>query len=240
MILSFNKNLFVDNILCPASKITDNLSLTVYEENGTQKIKAFVASSNGTVLLLASIPCNCSETGDFAVPDCKTFLRLFSGIDKQEVKLKLNSNSIDYDEPEFSFKYHLLDDCLINKKTLSESKVSQIEYQTTFLLTKQKLNELIKYNSIVPDAEKLYVYSKQDSVYAKLGDEQKANTNEIVTQLSDSYTGTPINSSFPLDIQNMLLFSFGHNEIQVSINHELKLFKFTTPHLAYIVSGLVK
>ena len=107
-------------------------------------------------------------------------------------------------------------------------------------MTKQKLSEIIKFNSIVPDAEKLYFVTENGKVLVKLGDELKSNTNEIVTQISDSYEGKLLADKFPVNIQNILLFSFSEEEIKININQSLKVFKFETPNLSYIVSGLVK
>ena len=175
------------------------------------------------------------------IPDCKTFLRLFSGIDQQQIVLEIGSNYISYKDGSLSFKYHLLDESyIINKKSISEEKLSQLKFDTSFSLTKQKLSEIIKFNSIVPDAEKLYFLTEGSKMFAKLGDEQKTNTNEIITEVGSSYTGEQLIESFPINIQNVLLFSFDVNEIKVSINHQLKIFKFESPNLSYIVSGLVK
>jgi hypothetical protein len=135
----------------------------------------------------------------------------------------------------------LLDESyIVNKKSISEEKLNQLKFETTFVITKQKLSEIIKFNSIVPDAEKLYFLTEGTRVFAKLGDEQKSNTNEIVAEVSSSHEGQHLTDSFPINIQNVLLFSFGSDEIKVSVNHQLKIFKFETPCLSYIVSGLVK
>ena len=168
-------------------------------------------------------------------------MRLFSGIERDQIELTIESNVIKYKDGSFSFKYHLLDESyIVNKKSISEEKLNQINFDTSFAMTKQKLSEIIKFNSIVPDAEKLYFVSENGKILAKLGDEQKANTNEIVTEISNAFTGKMLAEAFPINIQNILLFSFGSDEINVSINHQLKVFKFETPCLSYIVSGLVK
>lgn len=173
----------------------------------------------------------------------RLFWCLFSGIDQDQIQLSIDSNVIKYKEGSFSFKYHLLDESyVVNKKSISEEKLKALSFDTSFVMTKQKLSEIIKFNSIVPDAEKLYFVSEGNKVLAKLGDELKTNTNEIVTEVSISGTviGAPLIDKFPINIQNILLFSFSEDEITVSINHQLKVFKFESSNLTYIVSGLVK
>lgn len=238
MKLTINKNDFVNNILGPVSKLADNLLLEFVQDT---KAKTMVNSSDNSVILLGNVPCQVKEPFKCVIPDCKTFLRLFSGIEKDTIVLEVESNVIKYQDNCFSFKYHLLDESyIVNKKSISEEKLDQLAYDTVFVMTKQKLSEIIKFNSIVPDAEKLYFISENDKILAKLGDEQKANTNEIVTEISDRFAGKHLTEKFPINIQNILLFSFSSEEIKISINHQLKIFKFESPYLSYIVSGLVK
>ena len=243
MKLILNKNNFVNNLLGPVSKLADNLLLDFQQSDCKLgwSAKTLVSSSDNSTILLSKIPCCVEDPFKCIIPDCKTFLRLFSGIEKDQIELTINSNVIKYKDDSFSFKYHLLDESyIVNKKSISEEKLNQLTYDSCFVMSKQKLSEIIKFNSIVPDAEKLYFVSEGSKVFAKLGDEQKTNTNEIITELSSNREGQPLVESFPINIQNVLLFSFAHNDIKVSINHQLKVFKFETPELSYIVSGLVK
>lgn len=245
MKLQLNKSVFVNNLLGPVSKLSDNLLLDFQtsDQKSGWSAKTVVNSADNSTILLGNIPCVVEDPFKCVIPDCKTFLRLFSGIDQEQIALNIDSNVIKYKEGSFSFKYHLLDESyVVNKKSISEEKLKALSFDTTFVMTKQKLSEIIKFNSIVPDAEKLYFVTEGSKILAKLGDELKSNTNEIVTEVSASGTvvGAPLVDKFPINIQNILLFSFTEEEILVSINHQLKVFKFETPNLGYIVSGLVK
>jgi len=239
MKLSLNKNDFVNYLLNPVSKIADNIFLEFEEDT---KVKTLVSSSDNSTILLGHVTCKAENSFKCIIPDCKTFLRLFSAIEKQEIQLNIDSNFILYKDKALSFKYHLLDESyIVNKKSISEEKLKQLSFDTTFKINRSKISELIKFHSIVPDAEKVYFYTEDKNVFAKLGDEQKANTNEIVLDLNAAFEGTPMPQSLlPVNIQNVLLFAFCEDEIQIQINHELKIFKFSTPNLQYIVSGLVK
>lgn len=242
MKLNINKTQFVDNILAPVSKVADNLLLDFgVSETGNTLAKTFVSSSDNSMILMANVVCKVDEPYKCVIPDCKTFLRLFTGVDNEQITLDVETNVINYKDNSFSFKYHLLDESyIVNRKSISEEKINSIQFDTTFSISKQKLSEIIKFNSIVPDAEKLYFLTEGTKVFAKLGDEQKSNTNEIITELNTNFSGKALTDSFPINIQNVLLFSFCSDEIEVSVNHQLKVFQFNTPNLKYIVSGLVK
>ena len=239
MNIKINKRHLVENLLVPASKLSDNVCLDFPSDSSN--VKTLVTSSDNSTILLASVPCKVSDPFKCIIPDSKTFLRLFSGIDEDNITLDIESNVIKYSSPTISFKYHLLDDSYINnKKAISEEKLSQIAFDTTFDLQKSKLSDILKFNSIVPDAEKLYFYTKDGKVFAKLGDEQKCNTNEINIEISESFEGEALSESIPINIQNILLLSFNSEVISIKINQKLKVFKFETPLTEYIISGLVK
>lgn len=236
MKLVVNKNSFADNLLIPASKLSDNVALKIT----TESVSTLVTSSDNSTILQAKVPCK-GEEGHCIIPDCKAFLRLFSGIQEEEPSLNIESSLISFKSKNFSFKYHLLDEnYFATKKSISEEKLDQLQFDTTFGLTKQKLNEILKFNSIIPDAEKLYFQTSRDTVIAKLGDDQKSNTNEIETEVAVLFAGEEINEKLPINIQNILLLSFSGDPIAVSINQSLKIFKFETSNTKYIISGLVK
>ena len=242
MILSVNKDDFVNTLLGPVSKLADNLLLDFKQDSDSStKVKTLVTSQDNSVILLGEIACKVSDPFRCIIPDCKTFLRLFSGIEDSTVSLTINSNAIEYKQRNLSFKYHLLDESyVVNKKSISEEKLSALTFDTKFNLSKSKLSEIIKYNSIVPDAEKLYFFTEDGKVVARLGDKEKSNTNEIITEISSNYEGDLLSDSYPMNIQSALLFSFNEQDISVSVNQQLKVFKFETNNLKYIVSGLVK
>ena len=237
MKLTVKKSSFVDNILVPASKLSDNLSLKVKEG----KVGTLVTSGDNSIILQTAVACEADSDAPCIIPDCKAFLRLFSSIGEEDATLNVEENLISHKSKNFSFKYHLLDENYFGtKKSISEDKLDQLSFDTEFNVTKQKFTEILKYNSIIPDAEKLYFVTQGGGVVAKLGDEQKCNTNEIVTEVSSSFVGSSLEESIPVNIQNILLLSFSSDMIKVSINHKLKIFKLETSTTKYIISGLVK
>jgi len=241
MKITFDKNSFLNNVLSPVSKLSDNLVLNFTKTGKEWEAKTLVASSDNQTILMSRIVCQINEPLQCVIPDCKTFLRLFSGVEEETVTLEVDTNVIKYSNGPFSFKYHLLDESYVfNKKSISEDKLNGLTYDTEFVITKQKFQEIIKYNSIIPDAEKLYFLTKSLDVLFKISDEAKCNMNEIITLASNSFVGDPLTGSFPLNIKNILLFAFSSDTIAIKINQNLKVFKFETPHLSYIVSGLVK
>lgn len=243
MEFKINTSNFVNFLLNPVSKLADNLALSFTTNDNKQYVKTFVNSSDNSIILMSEVELLEGDSlNNCIIPDCKTFLRLFSNINEEEVTLNVQQNVIKYkNNTGFSFKYFLLDESyLINKKSLSEDKINALKYDVNFTVSKQRFSEILKFNSIIPDAEKLYIFSENGKVMAKIGDEQKTSTNEITTELTPSFEGNLSAQTIPLDIKNLLLFSFSESNITISINTQLKIFRFQSGPLVYIVSGLVR
>lgn len=241
MKFSVSKESFLNNLLVPVSKLTDSLLLSFVTKDSETYIKTLVTSSDNSIIFQSCIECKGDVTNRIIIPDVKTFLRLVSSITENVLVFDVNNNTILYNQKNLSFKYHLLDENYFsNKKSINEEKIDSLSFDTSFNITKSKLSEILKFNSIVPDAEKIYFVTNSNTVLAKIGDNEKSNTNEITLEVSSQYNGEGLDETFPLNIQNILLLSFYEEEILVSINKSLKIFKFETPNSKYTISGLVK
>ena len=111
MTFTVNREQFINSILSPSSKLTDNLLLFTETTNKQEKLlKTLTTSSDNSAILLS----DCKFDGDILskliIPEIKTFLRLFSNIDEELATLTINDNQIFYEDKKFSFKYFLLDE----------------------------------------------------------------------------------------------------------------------------------
>lgn len=242
MKFTVKKTDFLNFILTPASKLADNLTLTLQktDDDSIKTIKSLIVSAN-SLICKAETKCNASEETNLIIPDCKSFARLVTSISDDIVNFEVTENCLIFLNKDFNFKYYLLDESYTStKKSLSEEKINNLEFHTNFKLSKAKFSEIVKYNSILPDAEKIYFFTDTKSVFIKLGDEQRTNLNELTLQISQEFSGQALTEKIPIGIENLLLFSFVEDEFLVSVNHALKILKFQSNNLSYIISGLVK
>ena len=138
MKLILNKSDFNDVLLGPVSKLSDNLVLEFAQEGQNTVAKTLVTSADNSVILLGKVNCKAVDAFKCIIPDCKTFLRLFTGIEKENVTLDINSNVICYKDSGLSFKYHLLDESyVVNKKSISEEKLNSLSFDTYLRMSKQ-------------------------------------------------------------------------------------------------------
>lgn len=242
-ILSFKKENFVQKFLTPISKLADNVSITFSEE----EIFTTCASQDGSIVLLASYKTDIPVKGipRINLPDIKKFIRLIDCIDLDEIVLTIKGNHLNYETSSQKFNYFLLEDSYMQRCPVNPEKIKQLKYDTGFILSITKFNDLLKGSSIATDSDKLYFYTKDGKVYAELNDYERQNINNITYLVADKFVGEPIKNTLPLNLENIrLLAGMKANELTVRVNNELKvtLFQFEDQgiDIKFIISALVK
>jgi len=242
-ILSLNKESFVQKFLTPISKLADNVSISIDDD----QVYATCASQDGSVVLLASYKTDTAVRGipRINLPDVKKFVRLLDCVDHDNIALTIENNHLKYVTPSFKFNYFLLEDNYMQRCPVNPEKIKQLKYDTTFLLPNTKFNEVLKGSSIATDSDKLYFYTKDDKVYCELNDLERQNINNITYLVADKFVGETIKNTLPLNLENIrLLAGTKCNEFTVKVNNELKVTLFQIEEkdidIKFIISALVK
>ena len=241
--ITLNKESFVQRFLTPISKLADNVSLFVEEKN----IYAVCSSQDGGIVLLATLKTDCNLRGITRInlPDIKKFVRLLDCIEDQDITFTIEDNHLKHDTINFKFKYFLLEDSYMQRCPVNPEKIRQLQYDSDFVLTNTKFNEILKGSSIATDTDKLYFYTKNNDVYAELNDYERQNVNNITYLISDSFNGVPIKNALPLNLENVrMLAGLRTNSISIKINSALKVTLFEVEddfvNIKFIISALVK
>jgi hypothetical protein len=242
-ILSLNKESFVQKFLTPISKLADNVSVSI-DDN---EVYATCASQDGSVVLLASYKTDTAVRGipRINLPDVKKFVRLLDCVDHDNIALTIENNHLKYATPSFKFNYFLLEDSYMQRCPVNPEKIKQLKYDTAFLLPNTKFNEVLKGSSIATDSDKLYFYTKDDKVYCELNDLERQNINNITYLVAEKFVGETIKNTLPLNLENIrLLAGTKCNEFTVKVNNELKVTLFQIEekdiNIKFIISALVK
>jgi hypothetical protein len=242
--ISLHKETFVQKFLLPISKLTDHVSL-IPKEN---LLLAICASADGSIVLLATLKLQNSLPLDLTrlnIPDVKKFVRLLDCIEDTEIKLSIEDNHIHYQTPQFKFNYFLLEDAYIQKCPIQPEKINALTYDSEFILSNLKFQELLRGSTIATDSDKLYFYTKDEEVYAELNDYERHNINNLTYLLTDSFKGEPIKNALPLNLENIrLLAGLRVDSFKVKINNTLKVTLFECQDekvsVKFIISALVK
>lgn len=242
-ILALNKESFVQKFLLPISKLADNVSISIDDS----EVYATCASQDGSVVLLASYKANTAVRGipRINLPDVKKFVRLLDCVEEDNIALTIENNHLKYTTPSFKFNYFLLEDSYMQRCPVNPEKIKKLKYDTAFLLSNTKFNEILKGSSIATDSDKLYFYTKDDRVYCELNDLERQNINNITYLVADKFVGEQIKNTLPLNLENIrLLAGTKCNEFTVKINNELKVTLFQIEEkdidIKFIISALVK
>ena len=242
-ILSLKKESFIQKFLLPISKLADNISISFNDE----EISTTCASPDGSIVLLATYKTDTAVKGvpRINLPDVKKFIRLVDCVDLDTIALTIKDNHLNYETPSQKFNYFLLEDSYMQRCPVNPEKINKLKYDTGFILSSSKFNDVLKGSSIATDSDKLYFYTKDGKVYCELNDLERQNINNITYLVAEKFVGESIKNTLPLNLENIrLLAGTKCNEFTVKVNNELKVTLFQIEEkdidIKFIISALVK
>ena len=226
-----NKRDFISNFLAPVSNLNDNCILKLTSNN----LSCLLASSDATVVCKADIEIESDISGEtnLNIPDIKKFVRVLEILNVQDVELKLNNNNISFNNGEYKFRYHLLDDGIIKQPAINVDKIDTLTFNTLF-----------KGSSFASETSKLYFYEEDGKIFGELGDKTRHNTDNFVCNLSNEFEGNPLPKPLPVNFETFRLISFNNSiNIDFKINTQMGVitckFKKGNVELIYIISALI-
>lgn len=234
------KKLFLEQIV----KISDSCVVSLLD--GKLRSKASSADNSvilGVELALEEAP-KLQEEIFLNIGDIKKLIRAFDCVGEERVTFSIENNNINYKDKNIKFKYHLLEDGIINQPKVNLEKLEQLEFDSNFTLEDRSLNDLIKCSNFSTDSNKIYLTSEGSKLKGDLTDKTKYNVDNLELSVSNNFTGTPI-SNLCLNFEVFRIISTcKFNSLQCSISSKLGvvLFAFTNNIITvkYIVSALTK
>ena len=241
--------IFVDNFIQPLSRITDGGILKIEQS----KMTSLISSGDGTIIVYGEYTQNFPEVTEplsLNIPDMKKLhklLNLIEGPMTIVVDKKSNNSFIEYSSDAVRFKYHLYEDGIIKMPSLNMSKLKTIDFDTHFTISASKLVNLIKGSNMNQDANKvtkMYVTFAGNKVHGEITDKARHNVDSYATLISESVTGTQLNTSIPINFEIIRLLSSSKiSEFKVKLATKLNVFNFELitekVSLNYIVSALI-
>lgn len=220
-----NRQEFVNNFLSPISKLTENTVIKVRDN----EITSLSSSSDGTLIV------NCSykqandvnETVFLNIPDINKFIKVLSCVEASDIDVKFDNNNIQYKSKQMGFKYHLLDDGIIDPPSVDINKIKKIDFPFRFQTEQNTINQLVKGSTFTTDTDKIYFYTEDDNVMASLTDKQRHNVDSYTQSVADSYKGDLNNKELALSFETIrIISSIRFDKLIVNVNPELNVFLF--------------
>lgn len=220
-----NKQGFIGNFLGPISKLTENTVVKVREND----ISSISSSSDGTLIVNCTIEQqnDVQETVYLNIPDINKLIKVLTCITEDNISLTFNNNNIEYKSDSVGFKYHLLEDGIIDPPTVDLNKIKKIDFPFRFTTTQNTINQLIKGSTFTTETNKIYFSTEQGKVYGSLTDKQRHNVDCYTQLLSDQYRGDELTKDLALSFETIrIISSIRFNELVINVNPDLNVFLF--------------
>ena len=236
-----NKKDFVTNFLGPVSNLNDMCVLHINDN----KVICTVAAADSTIVSKAEIEVETDlENTKLNIPDIKKFIRVLDIIPDEKISLKINENSLSYNNNGYKFKYHLLDDGIIKQPNINVNKVNSLEFDTIFTVRESNLNTIFKGSSFTTETSKLYLYTEDSKIVCELGDRSRHNTDNFVCVISDNIENGSISTPLALNFESFRLVSFSNSrEVTFKVNQEMGVLTCSitkgNTSLIYVISALI-
>jgi hypothetical protein len=220
-----NKNSLINNFLSPICKLTENTVIKVRSD----EFNAISSSNDGTLIVNCSIPQNndVDETIFLNIPDINKFIKVLGCISDEDIELQFNNNNLEYKSPNVGFKYHLLEDGIIDPPTIDIKKIKNIEFPFIFNVKSDTINQLIKASTFTTETNKIYFSTSGQAVQASLTDRQRHNVDSFDQQISESFQGSPLAKELAMSFETIRIIStIRFEDLKIHVNPELNVFLF--------------
>jgi len=235
-----SKKDFISNVLGPISNLNDKTVIKIEKD----KITSLTASNDATLILYSETQGGSDAERSINIPDIKKLTRVLECIDVDELEIDVTANNIKYSGDNFKFTYHLLEDGIIKIPSVNVKKINELNFDVTFKVTEAKLSSLFKGSSFTTETNKLYIYFENNKICGELGDKSRHNSDNFQCILADTYDGTPLTKTVPVNFDTFRLINFNKcQDIEFAINISFGVIKVTLSRdntkLTYIVSALI-
>lgn len=244
----------LEKILKPINRLTESCVLNITPTH----LYSVCSSPDNTVILYAKAPVK--KTGaDSAFSNHRLNLisikKLLSGLEclgnEGDFSLEIDTNYIKCQttnletEEKTHFKYHLVDDSVVKEAPVNINKISSLKFDTEFVITLNRLKQLMHGYAFASDLTKIYFSSKNNKIIAEIDDKTLQNVDNISIIAAPNYEGEDIETPIPLSIEIFKNLAQCRSDVRVRINYQYKVFIFQNIEdedieLKYIISALVK
>jgi len=240
---------YLEKILKPVNRLTESCVLKIKSES----LYSICSSADNTVILYASVKLP-EKTETLARLNIISIKKLLSGLhclgDRDDFSIEHHTNhiicsNIDQKGNKAHFKYHLVDDTIVRECPVNINKISNLNFDTIFVLTKDKIKQILSGYAFASDTSKVYFSTKDGNVYVELDDKTLQNVDNITIHVNDSFEGEPISIAIPIPSEIFKNLATCKTDVLVKVNSKHKVFIFQNKEdsdveLKYIISALVK
>lgn len=241
-----DRKLILNKFLIPLNKFTDQAILTLnkdyidcisYSTNDKQSIILY------TKLLIKT---DMVDTTDIKlnIGSIKKLINALNCINLDIIKLNIEKNHIAYNGDDTTFRFHLKEDGTIEKPSVNTDKIAAMSFNTELMVTAEKVDEILKASNVSTDSNKIYLYIKNNVLYAELTDKNIQNLDTITIMLTKEIIKSEITEPIPLKLDIFrLISSIKFDKLNIKLNNKgVVVFEIKDDNylMKYITSSLIK
>ena len=238
-----DKSFFVRYFLQPISKISESCCINLDNKG----LSCIINTPDNSII--ANIQYQVEENTHntpvtLNIPDVNRLIKALEAINEDKITLTLDKNNICYKNNSISFKYHLLENGVLNRPKINIDKINSIDIDTNFILTEKAIQDIIKASTFCVDSNKIYLYSRESKLHGELTDRARPNVDSFTVELASEVVGKDL-ASLCLNLEVIRILSTNKvKQIRCKTNNTLGvvLFEYGNNILKaqYIVSSLTK
>jgi hypothetical protein len=236
-----DKDGFIQNFLKPLNRFSETGVLKV----SGNEVTCMVSSVDNSTILFSKylLDERVEEEFNINIPSIDKLINSLKLVDSNDIDLTVNTNNIQYKSNNIKFRFHLYEDGILSIPKINIDKINSFEYDVEFSISSGHVNQLVKSSAITGDINKVYLYTKDNAVFAELTDRTTDNSDMFSFCVVENYDGNPIAEPIPLMLDAIRSFSALGIDTSCSINNEYGIvqFKLSTnqSELQYIVTSIV-
>lgn len=249
MELNLNRRTFLSDFLIPVNKIADKGIFTVKEDGIECLSCSAYDKKEQTIILYTKYVERFGVERELKlnIPNIAKLINVFSFLSEDEVKLVVDANSLSYKSPHsgISFRYHLLEDGVLDAPTVKMENIYKMGFDFDCSMPNATLKTLLKGSSFADQTNKVYLFTKDKKLHGILMDENLKNTDNFEIPLAESYGGMDIKKKIPMSLEIFKVVSslnFDAVTLKINVEKGIIMFEVKTDKylLQYVVTSLVK
>lgn len=196
---SVNRADFILRVLAPSAKLNDCIKL-ILDTDGTiyslTKMESGVHKSQITLFVETKVElaegCKLESPIELNVGDSKKLISALSQLTVDKVELVYDGTAILYESDVLSFRFALMVEEAMEKKTVAKSRIAAFKPRTSFIVEKEILKKLLSLTQCIPNCDKMYFSCGSKGVRCIHTDKEQGCSDKIDMILTDTFEGDPI------------------------------------------------
>lgn len=191
---------FINRILIPSSKLNEKVELILDTDNTIYSIAKMESGTHKSQVTLYTeskvdvISRDDSSDGSIRlnIGDARKIISALNQIVDDEIEFEYDGSAICYSSAAMSFRFALLVDEAMDRKTVAKGRIKAFVSKTSFVLESEILKKLLSITTCMTTYDKMYLSAGKDGVRCLHTDKEQGASDRVEMVLAETFVGEPI------------------------------------------------